>query len=121
MSGSATLDPLLAATSREQRSEPRKALSVAATVQPLGGVPLLATTVNLSAHGIDLLCDTPLRPATRCEMSFGLPVDGEQRPVTLQACVVRSQPAEDGGHDLGLVFLGTPQRLQSLIEFYVCC
>lgn len=120
MSGSATLDPLLAATSREQRSEPRKALCVTASVQPQGGMPLRATTVNLSAHGIDLLCDTPLRPATRCELSFGLPVDGESRPITLQACVVRCQAVEEDVHDLGLVFLGTPQRVQALIEFFVC-
>lgn len=119
MSDTATLDPLLAAASREQRSEPRKPLSVAATVLPAGGHPLLARTVNLSAHGIDLLCDTPLRPATRCELSFELPVDGELRPLTLQGCVVRSQPVVDG-HDLGLIFLGTPQRLQALIEFFIC-
>jgi hypothetical protein len=122
MSGqtAATLDPLSAATTREQRSEPRKPLRVAVTLQVPDGGALQASTVNLSAHGMDLVCSAALRPAMRCEVSFGLPVDGGLRLLTLQACVVRSQPSPDG-HDLGLHFLGPPQRAQELIEYYVCC
>jgi hypothetical protein len=122
MSGpsAATLDPLSAATTREQRSEPRKPLRVSATLQVPDGGALQATTINLSAHGMDLACSAALRPAMRCEVSFGLPVDGGLRLLTLQACVVRSQPMVDG-HDLGLHFLGPPQRAQELIEYYVCC
>lgn len=121
MSGpsAATLDPLSANTTREQRSEPRKPLCVTATLQVPGAGPLQATTVNLSAHGMDLRASAGLRPAMRCEVSFGLPVDGGLRLLRLQACVVRSQSMPDG-HDLGVLFLGPPQRAQELIEYFVC-
>lgn len=121
MSGpsAATLDPLSALTTREQRSEPRKPLCVAANVQLAGGEPIPATTANLSVHGVDLRCAVALPPATHCELSFGLPVDGGLRLLRLRACVVRSQPGDEG-HELGLLFLGPPQRAQELIEYFVC-
>lgn len=113
-----TLDPLAAAARRDPRSEPRKPLVAIASVRLPDGDLLVATTTNLSAHGMDLCCAAGLRPATRCEVSFALPVDGAERPLTLNACVVRNSPAA-GGHQLGLVFLGPTARVQELIEYYV--
>ena len=107
-----------AALAKDLRSEPRKDLRVAAVVVPLSAAALQGTTANVSVHGLDLTSDTDLRPATRCEVAFSLPVSGQMRPVQLQACVVRSTPNADS-FSLGLVFFGMPQRTKELLESFV--
>lgn len=105
---------------QDLRSEPRKPLQVAVTLAPVSAPAIQGTTGNISAHGMDLACDVDLRPATRCEVTFSLPVGGQLRALRLQACVVRSAPAPDG-FSLGLVFFGMPQRTQELLESFVWC
>lgn len=104
---------------REQRSEPRKDLSVEATICPVEGRAILATTTNVSAHGVDLSCPHELRPSTRCEVAFALPVGDGWRAVKLQACVVRSSAREDD-YSLGLVFFGMPEKTKELLELFIC-
>ena len=104
---------------REQRSEPRKDLCVTVTVFPAGESPIVATSTNVSAHGMDLSSAIELRPATRCEVEFALPVDDQMRPLRLQACVVRSSVLS-GEFSLGLVFFGMPERTQQLLELFIC-
>lgn len=104
---------------RDQRSEPRKDLCVEATICPIDGRAILATTTNVSAHGIDLSSSLELRPSTRCEVAFALPVGDEWRAVKLQACVVRSAAREDD-YSLGLVFFGMPERTKELLELFIC-
>ncbi|WP_374564677.1 PilZ domain-containing protein [Ideonella sp.] len=103
---------------QDLRSEPRRALTVAVVVAPVSAPAIQGTTGNVSAHGMDLACDTDLRPATRCEVTFSLPIGGQLRALRLQACVVRSAPTPDG-FSLGLVFFGMPQRTQELLESFV--
>lgn len=104
---------------REQRSEPRKDLCVEATICPVDGRAISATTANVSAHGVDLSCMHELRPSTRCEVAFALPVGNDWRAVKLQACVVRSTTREDD-YSLGLVFFGMPERTKELLELFIC-
>lgn len=103
---------------QELRSEPRRALQVAVALAPVSASAIQGTTGNISAHGMDLACNIDLRPATRCEVTFSLPIGGQMRSLRLQACVVRSTPAPDG-FSLGLVFFGMPQRTQELLESFV--
>jgi hypothetical protein len=104
---------------REQRSEPRKDLFVTVTVFPAGEAAVVATSTNVSAHGMDLSSAVELRPSTRCEVEFALPVDGQTRLLRLQACVVRSAALTDE-FSLGLVFFGMPERTQELLEVFLC-
>jgi len=104
---------------KDLRSEPRKALCVAAVVAPRSAAGAIqGTTANISVHGLDLISDTDLRPGTRCEVAFSLPIGGQMRPVQVQACVVRSTPGADS-FSLGLVFFGMPQRTKELLESFV--
>ncbi len=114
----AFLESTLSAVAKDLRSEPRKALCVAAVVVPVSSAAIQGTTANVSVHGLDLTSDTDLRPATRCEVAFSLPVSSQMRPVQLKACVVRSTPGPDS-FSLGLVFFGMPQRTKELLESFV--
>jgi hypothetical protein len=107
------------AAMREQRSEPRKELCVNVAVFPVGEPAIVATSTNVSAHGMDLSSAIELRPATRCEVEFALPIDGQRRLLRIQACVVRSTALTDE-FSLGLVFFGMPQRTQELLELFLC-
>ncbi|MEK8033673.1 PilZ domain-containing protein [Ideonella sp. DXS29W] len=104
---------------RELRAEPRRALSTQATVFIVDGPTVDADTTNISAHGVDLCSCVELPPATRCELAFNLPIDGEPRSVHVQACVVRSE-ARGGAFSAGLVFFGMPDRTRELLELFVC-
>lgn len=106
-------------SAREQRSEPRKDLNVEATICPVDGRAILASTTNVSAHGVDVSCMQELRPSTRCEVAFALPVGDGWRAVKLQACVVRCDTREDD-YSLGLVFFGMPEKTKELLEFFIC-
>ncbi|HEX5683140.1 MAG TPA: PilZ domain-containing protein [Ideonella sp.] len=112
------VDPALRIAANDLRSEPRKPLCAAAAVVPASGAAIQATTANVSVHGVDLISEIELRPATRCEVAFSLPIAGQMRPVQLQACVVRSTPGVDN-FSLGLVFFGMPPRTQELLESFV--
>lgn len=114
----AFLESRSSVVAKDLRSEPRKALRVAAAVVPVSAPAIQVTTTNVSVHGIDLISDTDLRPATRCEVAFSLPVSGQMRSVQLQACVVRSTPGPDS-FSLGLVFFGMPHRTKELLESFV--
>lgn len=111
--------PARKAAVREQRSEPRKDLCVNVTVFPAGESAIMATSTNVSAHGMDLSSAIELRPSTRCEVEFALPVDGQVRILRIQACVVRSATLSDE-FSLGLVFFGMPERTQELLERFLC-
>jgi len=115
----AFVETMSSVAAKDLRSEPRKALRVAAAVVPVSATAIQATTTNVSVHGVDLISDTDLRPATRCEVVFSLPLGSQMRPVQLQACVVRSTPGPDS-FSLGLVFFGMPHRTKELLESFVC-
>ena len=103
---------------RDQRSEPRRELCVQATICPVDGPAIVATTTNVSAHGVDLSCPVELRPATRCDVAFALPDGNQWHALKLQGCVVRSSRREDD-YSLGLVFFGMPARTQELLELFI--
>ncbi|MGM9486743.1 PilZ domain-containing protein [Ideonella sp. YS5] len=100
---------------REQRLEPRKAVQLSAVVQPRGGRAIRATIVNLSKHGVELICLVDLRPATTCRLRFTSTAGLQPQVVRAHACVVRSR-REGSGYRIGLLLSAATPRANDLLE-----
>jgi hypothetical protein len=109
-----------AARARDQRLEPRKALHLNATLLPRGGRAIRATIVNLSKHGVELICLSELRPATTCRLRFTSTAGLRPQVVRANACVVRAS-REGNGYRVGLLLSAATPRANDLLECLVNC
>lgn len=107
-------------TKREQRLEARKTLRIEATLSTQSGRTLRATTINLSAHGVELISPVDLPPATMCEISFVSEAGLQPQRVTAHACVVRCERAA-GGYRLGLLLSAASPRAKDILQCLVDC
>ncbi len=105
---------------REQRLEPRKAMHLNATLLPRGGRAMRATIVNLSKHGVELICLTELRPATTCRLRFTSTAGLRPQVVRANACVVRAR-RDGNGYRVGLLLSAATPRAGDLLECLVNC
>jgi hypothetical protein len=105
---------------RDQRLEARKTLRIEATVTTQSGRSLQATTMNISAHGVELISPVDLPPATMCEVSFVSEAGLQPQRVTAHACVVRCERAA-GGYRLGLLLSASSPRANDILQCLVNC
>jgi hypothetical protein len=105
---------------RDQRLEIRKTLRIEATVSTQSGRSFRATTINISAHGVELISPVDLPPATMCELSFVSEAGLQPQRVTAHACVVRCGRAA-GGYRLGLLLSASSPRANDILQCLVNC
>jgi hypothetical protein len=109
-------DAFQAVRRREQRLEPRKAVQLSAVLLPHGGRAIRATIVNLSKHGVEVICLVDLRPATKCRLRFTSSAGPQPQVVRAHACVVRSC-REGSGYRIGLLLSAATPRANDLLEY----
>jgi hypothetical protein len=103
---------------RELRLEPRKNLHLGATLWPRGGRAMRATIVNLSKHGVELICPVDLRPTTTCRLRFTSTAGLRPQVVRANACVVRCR-REGHGYRIGMFLSAATPRANDLLECLV--
>jgi hypothetical protein len=91
-----------------------------ATLLPRGGRAVRATIVNLSKHGVELICLTELRPATHCRLRFTSTAGLRPQVVRANACVVRAR-REGNGYRIGMLLSAATPRAVDLLECLVNC
>lgn len=103
---------------QERRSAPRKPLRVGATLHIAGRPSQRGRTSDISTGGLQIRVDDPVPIQAACRVEFSLSVDGQSRPLDLNAKVAYSMMSQ-GQIAVGLAFVSVSAQQLKLIEQYM--
>ena len=101
-----------------RRLSPRAALRRPATVV-LGDQSLTAETCDVSREGIGFFSPRPISPGRRCDLTFGLPVAGEERTFTATVKVSHSTYVARERFQIGAAFVDLSTDAAAAIDAFL--